>query len=81
MYGDGVDNRLISQGDIMEGRNMTIDIEELRKDLKKECYGAFFGGGFGGALMESFDVERATPEELIKKAMDYRLDLRKYEVD
>lgn len=60
---------------------MTIDIEELREDLKQECYGAFFGGGFGGALMESFDVERATPEELIKKAQDYRLDLRKYEVE
>lgn len=60
---------------------MTIDIEELREDLKQECYGAFFGGGFGGALVESFDVERATPEELIKKAHDYRLDLRKYGVE
>lgn len=60
---------------------MIIDIEELREDLKQECYGAFFGGGFGGALMESFDVERATPEELIEKAQDYRLDLRKYEIE
>lgn len=60
---------------------MIIDIEELREDLKQECYGAFFGGGFGGALMESFDVEGATPEELIEKAQDYRLDLRKYEIE
>ena len=40
---------------------MTIDIEKLRKDLKQECYGAFFVSGFGGALMESFDLDRASP--------------------
>ena len=59
---------------------MTIDIEKLREDLKQECYGAFFGGGFGGALMESFDVEKASPEKLVKMAQENGLDLRKYEV-
>lgn len=29
---------------------MTLDIEALRDDLKQECYGAFFGGNFGGGL-------------------------------
>ena len=44
---------------------MDIDIEKLRKDMKQDCYGAFFAGGFGGALMESFDVEKASPKEWI----------------
>ena len=58
---------------------MTIDIEELRKDLKQECYGAFFVGSFGGALMESFDIECASPEELIEIADEKGIDLEKYE--
>lgn len=34
---------------------MEIDIEKLREDMKQQCYAAFFVGGFGGALNESFD--------------------------
>lgn len=60
---------------------MLIDVEELRKDLKQECYGAFFGGGFGGALMESFDIDRASPEELIAIAQSNGVDLGDYECD
>ena len=59
---------------------MTIDIEKLREDLKQEYYGAFFGGGCGGALIESFDVEKAPPEKLIKTAQENGIDLRKYEI-
>ena len=59
---------------------MTIDIEKLREDLKQECYGAFFGGGFGGALMESFDFERSSPEKLIEIAKKKGIDLRKYQI-
>ena len=58
---------------------MTIDVEKLREALKQECCGAFFGGGFGGALMESFDVERASPEELVKIALEKGIDLSKYQ--
>lgn len=57
---------------------MTIDIEALREELKQECYGAFFGGGFGEALMESFDLERASPEELVEIAEEKGIDFRKY---
>ena len=60
---------------------MIIDIEELREDLKQECYGAFFGGGFGGALMESFDIDRASPEELVKIAQRNGLNLSNYECE
>jgi len=61
--------------------NMTIDIEELREALKQECYGAFFAGGFGGALMESFDIDRASPEELVSIALRNGIDLSDYECD
>lgn len=59
---------------------MIIDVDELREDLKQDCYGAFFGGGFGGALMESFDIESASPEELVRMAQRKGIDLSKYEI-
>lgn len=58
---------------------MVIDIDKLREDLRNECYGAYFGGGFGGALVESFDVEKASPEELIEMAERQGVDLTDYE--
>ena len=57
---------------------MIIDVEELRKDLLDDSYGAFFGGGFGGALFESFDIEKATPDELVEIARRKGIDLSKY---
>lgn len=60
---------------------MIIDVEALRQDLLTEDYGAFFGGGFGGALMESFDIKNASGEELIRIAQRKGIDLKKYEVD
>ena len=60
---------------------MMIDIEELREELKQECYGAAFCGGFGGALVKSHDVEKASPEELVRMAEKEGIDLRRFEVD
>lgn len=60
---------------------MTIDIDALREDMKNECYGAFFGGGFGGALIESFDIESASPEELVQMAQRQGINLSKYRVN
>lgn len=59
---------------------MTIDIEALREDLKQDSYGAFFGGGFGGAMMEAIDIDRAPPRKLVELAVERGVDLRKYEV-
>ena len=56
-----------------------IDYEKLRQDLADECYGAFFGGGFGGALMEAFDIERCSDEELLRYAEEQGVDLSRYE--
>lgn len=60
---------------------LTIDIDSLREDLRDDELGAFYGGGFGCALMESFDIDRATPEELVQIAQDRGIDLRKYVVE
>ena len=66
---------------LMGGEAMKIDIEKLRKDMKQNCYGAYFGGGFGGALMESFNVEKASPEVLIEMAKSKsEIDLSNYVV-
>ena len=59
---------------------MIIDVDVLREDLKNESYGAFYGGGFGGALMESFDIESASDEELVEIALSKGIDLTDYEV-
>jgi hypothetical protein len=59
---------------------ITIDIDKLRKDLLQDCYGGYFAGGFGGALVEASDIEKASPEELIKIAEKKGIDLRKYAV-
>jgi len=56
-----------------------IDYEKLREDLKNDSLGAFFGGGFGGALIESFNLDDATDDELIKIARDRGIDLNKYQ--
>lgn len=64
----------------MDDEKITIDFDELRDDLRNECLGAFFGGGFGGALVESFDVDRATPEELVEMAQRQGINLRRYQV-
>ena len=58
-----------------------IDIERLKDDMRNDDLGAYFGGGFGGALMEAFDVDRATPEELVQIAQDKGIDLRRYVVE
>lgn len=60
--------------------SIIIDIERLRDDMKDECLGAYYGGGFGGALNESFDIDCATPDRLVQMARQQGINLRKYEV-
>lgn len=54
-------------------------LDRLREDLINDDMGAFFGGGFGGALMESFDVENASEDELIEMARRRGFELDNYE--
>ena len=64
----------------MYEKTITIDVERLRKDMYNECMGACFGGGFGGALIESFDIDKASPEKLVDMAQKQGVELRKYEI-
>ena len=57
------------------------DIEQLSEDLKQEALGAFFGGGFGGALIEASDIDRASDQELVDMAERWGIDLSKYQVE
>lgn len=57
---------------------MAIDTDKLRKELKNELMAAYFGGGFGGAFVESFQVDRLSDEELIRFAMANGIDISKY---
>ena len=59
---------------------MIIDIEKLRKEMKNDAMGAFFGGGFGGAMIEAFDIESASDEEIVRIAQKKGIDFRKYEI-
>ena len=68
------------EGSAMYQETITIDVDRLRDDMRDECLGAYFGGGFGVALIESFDVDRATPEKLVEMAQNQGIDLRKYQV-
>ena len=57
---------------------MQIDIDKLREDIKDELMGVAFGGGYGGALMQTFDVDKYSDEQVIRYAMANGMDLSKY---
>jgi hypothetical protein len=68
------------EGVISEDEKITIDIDRLRDDIREEFLGACFGGGFGAALTESFDLDVVTDEEIVEMAQSMGIDLRRYQV-
>lgn len=59
---------------------MIIDIESLKEDLKKELIDAHFGTGFGAPLIESFQLDRITDEQIVELALKYGLRLENYQI-
>lgn len=57
---------------VMYEETITIDVDALREDMKNECLGAFFGGGFGGAVVEVGDIDRLSDEELVRRIFQSR---------
>lgn len=57
---------------------MKIDNEKLRQDLLDDSYGAFYGGGFGGAMVEALEIENATEKELVDMALEKGINIDKY---
>ncbi len=57
---------------------MKVDIERVWKDLLRNSYGAFYIGGFGGAMIEAHDIKNMSTDELIELALEQGLDMDKY---
>lgn len=62
----------------MSDKAILINVDELRDAIRNEYFGAYFEGKFGGALVESFDVNRKTPDELVEMAKCLGIDLSRY---
>ena len=55
-----------------------IDINKLKQDLKDYYEAAYFTLGYGAALMDSFDLDNLSYEEIISKAAENGVDLEQY---
>lgn len=55
-----------------------IDIERLRNDLINYFEGAYFVGGFGAALIDVSEVERASDYQVVQTAINNNFDLNNY---
>ena len=60
---------------------MIIDIERLKEDLQEDSYGAYFSGGYEGALIENMEIEEDSDEEIIMKAEKNGIDLQDYIIE
>jgi hypothetical protein len=56
-----------------------IDYDALSEALSDECYAACFGGGIGLAMMDALSVEDMSPEELVRAARLWGIDIRRFE--
>ena len=55
-----------------------IDINKLKQDLKDYYEAAYFTLGYGAALMDLFDLDNLSNEEIINKAIDNGINLENY---
>lgn len=58
-----------------------IDINKLKQDLKDYYEAAYFTLGYGAALMDSFELDNLSDEEIINKAIDNGLNIENYIVN
>ena len=57
------------------------DINKLKQDLKDYYESAYFTLGYGTALMQSFDIDNLSDDEIINKAIDNGLNIENYIVN
>lgn len=55
-----------------------IDINKLKQYLKDYYEAAYFTLGYGAALMDSFDLDNLSDEEINSKAAENGVDLEQY---
>lgn len=58
-----------------------IDINKLKQDLKDYYEAAYFTLGYGAALIDSFDLDNLSDEEIINKAAENGVDLKQYTIN
>lgn len=58
-----------------------IDINKLKQDLKDYYESAYFTLGYGAALMDSFEIDNLSDEEIINKAIENGLNIENYIVN
>ena len=56
-----------------------IDYDALREALRDECFAACFDGGIGPAIMDALSAEDMSPEELVRVARLWGIDIRRFE--
>ena len=56
-----------------------IDYDALREALRDECFAACFGSGIGPAIVDALSVEEMSPDELIKTARLWGVDISRFE--
>lgn len=57
-----------------------IDIDELRSDMQ-DYYGTAAFNGFPAAIMDEWEIEDMSDQELLDKAVEMGIDLMEYRVD
>lgn len=60
---------------------MVLDVDSLRNDLISYFEGAFYGGGYGAAIIDITNVENASVNELIEIANRNNFNLNDYIID
>ena len=57
-----------------------INYDAIREALKDECFAACFGGGIGPAIMDALSVEDMSPEELVRVARLWGVDVDRFTI-
>lgn len=57
-----------------------IDVDDLR-DYMRDYYGTAAFSGFPAAMIDVWDVERMSDYDLVEKAQETGVDLRRFQVD
>ncbi len=57
-----------------------IDYDALREALKDECLAAYYGGGIGPALLDALSVDDMSPEELVRAARTWGVDIDRFSI-
>lgn len=57
---------------------MLINTDRLREDLEEDSYAGAFAG-MTAMIVDAWDVQDASPEEVVQMAIDRGFDLEEYE--